>query len=186
MNHINMQTLMRKLGLGVRNSAKRVPQNRRGWGSETEELENRALLSAANCDMSDPPVTAHVARVTHKAAVQFPAIAGNWTFQVNGETFSGPGTADIAQTGRKTLSDIHIEGLADFTSKGRFKRHTPATLTFRMPPLEIPGFPIKVRLTVSLNFPANDLNPTTFTGAVKAPFVGTVATITNGAKVPSP
>ncbi len=176
MNSLNVQKLLSKLGWARQEAAKRVPKNRSTWGSETEELENRALLSAANCDMSEPAVSAQVVQVGRRAVVQYPNISGQWDVTSTGQ-FNGSGVANITQDGRKVVSTINIEGLGEFTSKGTFKRREPFTLKFRTPRLDIPDVPIDLRLTVQINFPSGNLNPTTFTGTVRAPFVGTVANL---------
>ena len=175
MSQISLQNLLCKIGLGEWFARKRLPKARNGWGNETEQLENRALLSAARCDMSDPGTSAHVARVERKAAVQFPAINGTWNVTVEGQ-FSGSGTVIITQSGKKINAQVSLEGLPQFEAKGTLKAKTPFTLNYKTPKLEIPGFPA-VSLTLTINFPAGNLSPSTFTGNVKAPVVGTVASL---------
>ena len=177
MNPLNVHKLLSKLGWRRQESAKRIPKNRNTWGSETEQLENRALLSAASCDMSEPAVSAQVAQAgRRRAPVQYPDIAGQWNVTSTGR-FSGAGTVTITQTGKTVTSTINIEGLGEFTSTGTFKRREPFVLKFKTPRLDIPDTSIDLRLSVQINFPTGNLNPTTFTGTVKAPFVGTVANL---------
>ena len=176
MNPLNVQKLLSQLGWGARESAKRIPKNRNTWGSETEQLENRALLSAASCDMAEPAVSAQVAHARRRAPVQYPDIAGQWDVTATGQ-FEGTGTVNITQDGKRVTSTINIEGIGEFTAKGTFKRREPFVLKFRTPRLDVPDFPIDVRLSVQINFPSGNLTPTTFTGTVKAPFVGTVGTL---------
>ncbi len=177
MSFRNIKTLMYQLGLAGSPAAKRIPRNRNVWGTETEELENRALLSAANCDLSEPPVANQVARIARRTPVQFPAVSGNWNVQAGGEFFNGTGTAVISQDGRKVTAIISIDGFGEFETKGTFKRRTPSSLTFKTPRLDIPDVPIDLRLKVTINFPPSELEPTTFTGTIRAPFVGTVGTL---------
>ncbi len=173
-----MRNLLSKLGL-TGQPAKRISKPRQGWGIQTELLEDRALLSAASCDMADPHVKAHVSHATEKAMVTYPNVAGHWNVTVTGQ-IQGTGTVDIVQTGKKhnkIVSTIHVTGFDTFEIKGTFKAKTPFTLSGSSPKLEVPEFPIPVKLTLTINFPAGNPNPTTFTGTVKAPFVGTVASI---------
>ena len=182
MSFRNIQTLMFKLGLAGSPAAKRIPRNRNVWGTETEELENRALLSAANCDVSEPAVSSHVARIARKTPVQFPAVSGNWNVEASGQFFNGTGTAIISQDGKKVTAIISIDGFGEFETKGTFKRRTPSSLTFKTPRLDSPDVPIDLRLKVTINFPPSDLDPTSFTGTIRAPFVGQVGNL-DGTKV---
>jgi hypothetical protein len=74
--------------------------------------------------------------------------------------------------------NVNIEGLDGFTTTATFKKRSPNVLTSKSPRINVPDFPIKIKLTISITFPAGNLNPTTFTGSVKAPFVGTVSNLT--------
>lgn len=175
-----MHNLLSKLGL-IGQPAKRISKPRQGWGIQTEMLEDRALLSAATCDMPDSDVKAHVSHAEQKRmAVQYPNVAGHWNLTITGQ-FQGTGTVDIVQSGKKhnkLVSTIHITGFETFQTQGTLKAKTPFTITASSPRLDVPEFPIPVKLTLTINFPQGNLNPTTFNGTVKAPFVGTVASIT--------
>ncbi|MDB5334668.1 MAG: hypothetical protein JWN70_287 [Planctomycetaceae bacterium] len=173
-----MRNLLSKLGLIVE-PAKRISKPRQGWGIQTEQLEDRALLSAATCNMPDPGVKAHVSHADQKAMATFPNVAGHWNVTVTGQV-SGTGTIDVVQSGKKhnkITTTVHVAGVPTFETSGTFKAKTPFSLSGSSPKLELPGFPIPVKLTLTITFPAGNLNPTTFTGTVTAPFVGTVATI---------
>lgn len=173
-----MRNLLSKLGL-TGQAAKRISKPRQGWGSQTELLEERALLSAASCDMPESAVVAHVAHGKKAMPVVYPNIGGNWNIQVSGE-FQGTGSVAITQSGKKhnqidTL--ITIQGLGTFGTHGTLSKKTPFEISGKTPKLDLPGFPIKVSLTVTISFPPGNLNPTTFSGTAKAPFVGNVATL---------
>jgi hypothetical protein len=156
---------------------RRVLKVRSGWGIETEQLEQRALLSAANSSAALENPVADVSTVSRKATpTQFPTVSGVWNVTSSGE-FSGSGTVTMTQQGAKVTSVVAIEGLETFTLVGRFKKKSPDELTAKSPRLAVPGFPIDVRLTITITFPSGDLNPTTFAGDVKAPFVGSVASL---------
>jgi hypothetical protein len=156
---------------------RRVLKVRSGWGIETEQLEQRALLSAANSSAALENPVADVSTVSRKATpTQFPTVGGVWNVTSTGE-FSGSGTVTMTQKGAKVTSVVAIEGLETFTLVGRFKKKSPDELTAKSPRLAVPDFPIDVRLTITITFPSGNLNPTTFMGDVAVPFVGSVASL---------
>ncbi|MDB5391048.1 MAG: hypothetical protein JWM11_6694 [Planctomycetaceae bacterium] len=160
--------------------AKRVLRLRNGWGIETEQLENRALLSAANPNgVVEHTDAADVGIVAPRKAqpVHFPSVQGTWNVTSTGE-FSSSGTVTMTQNGAKVTSVVAIEGLETFTLVGRFKKKSPNELTAKSPRIAVPDFPVDVRLSISITFPQGNLAPTSFTGDVRAPFVGSVATLT--------
>ena len=177
MNYFNLQQLAFTLGLSEQPSAKRVVKKRSGWGIETEQLENRALLSASGRGAGNHEAEAHVVGVNRRAPVQFPAISGTWNVTATGD-FAGSGVVNITQNGKKVTSTIQIDGLGTFTATGTFRNGKPFELTSKTPRMELPGAPIKLRLTIAITFPQGNLNPTTFSGQVKVPFAGTVASLT--------
>ena len=177
-----------RIGLVSRPAAKRVPLSRRTWGqtfgSEGEQLESRALLSAANCEITaEPTVAAEVARevaAVPRKAFAVPNVQGTWNVTATSEYF-GNGTVTMVQSGKTVTSTVSIQDLPTFTLKTNFKKNAPNVLSQKSPRIEVPGVPIDIRVTIKITFPANDPNPTTFTGAASVPFVGTVGTLT-GAK----
>lgn len=175
-------TLLRRLGWMGAQPAKRIARQQRVWGTETEQLENRALLSAANKCVVLDDAPADVATLKSAKKVQAPVtnVAGSWTVSISGAV-SGSGTVTFTQQGRRVTGTLHlgIAGFENIKSTASFKAKTPSHIEFttpRVPIEQLDGF--KLRLKIKLDFPSGQVNPTTFTGVVTAPFAGNVATVT--------
>lgn len=170
---------LRRMGWMVyRGPRRRVAKLRMGWGSETEQLENRALLSAANHGaLLENQTAAELAPVSRKAQpVQFPNVQGTWNVTSTGK-FNSTGTVTMTQNGSQVTSLISIDGLEPFTLVGKFKRHSPNEITKRSPRISVPDFPIDVRLKIQIHFPSGNLDPNSFSGTVKGPFGISVANL---------
>lgn len=178
MNYTHLQKALGKLGFGSVQPLKRTLKLPGGWGGQSEELESRALLSAAARGGVADHSSAEVAKVHRKDPVVYPDVAGTWDLQVQGE-FEGTGTVVMTQTdgGRTVTSLVTIPGFEQFTLVDKFKPKQRFELNSKSPRLDVPDFPLNVKLRVIINFPEGNLSPGTFTGSVRAPFVGEVATL---------
>lgn len=182
MRFLNWQACLERLGLVSSVSKKRVSKLRSRWGIEGEQLENRALMSAANeLAVGDAPVAAEVQTVARKAQPQYPTVSGTWNVVATSEYF-GDGTVTMVQDGKRVTSTVTIQDLPSFDLKATFKRRSPNVLSSKSPRIEVPGVPIDIRVTITITFPQGNLTPATFTGSAKVPFVGTVGTLV-GTKV---
>lgn len=177
---LKMRTLLGKLGFQSDLPSKRTVSSELKWASDPEQLEERALLSAAaHHGGSSGNLTAEIASLDRKDPVVYPNVAGHWNLQVQGE-FEGNGTVMMTQTdgGRTVTSQVTIPGFQQFTLVDKFKKKNPTELDSKSPRLDVPDFPLDVRLRIIIEFPQGNASPTTFTGSVQAPFVGQVATLT--------
>lgn len=166
---------------GTHRAASRKPRVSKVWSTEAEHLENRALLSATHHQGIAEQAPAEVDTVSRRAApVQFPSVSGTWNVTSTGE-ISKNGTVTITQNGPKISCLIAIQDIEPFTLKDKFTRHAPNEITKKSPRIAVPGYSIEFRVTIHINFLSSSLNPLTFKGTVKAPFVGTVANL-NGTK----
>lgn len=179
MQNSSLRHWLQRVGVIGTRPTKRAVKLRSGWGIEAEELENRALLSAANQSaLAENPVAAEVASAAKKAPVQFPNVAGTYNLTLTGK-YAGTGTVTMTQDGAKVTSVVNVDvaGLDSFTTTATFKKRSPNVLTSKSPRMDLPGSPIPLKLTIQITFPSGNLNPTTFTGAVKVPFFGTASNL---------
>jgi hypothetical protein len=182
MSLLNWRTCFQRFGLFMPRASRRIPKLRSGWGTESEQLENRALLSAGRhrAMAVDRSVAAEVRQESRKAQpVQFPNVQGTtWNLAVTSE-YVGNGTVTMQQSGRggkKVVSTITIEDLPTFTTTATFKKKSPNELNSKSPRIEVPGVPIDLRVEFTIRFPNGEPNPTTFNGSASVVFVGTIAT----------
>lgn len=176
-----MGTLLRRLGWMNAQPAKRIARQQRVWGTETEQLENRALLSAANkvVDLDDAPADVATLKAQKRVPIPITNVTGAWTVSVSGAV-SGTGVVSFTQKGRRVTATLQlgIPGFENFKSVANFRPKSPSHIEFKTPRIaieELDGF--RLRLTIKLDFPQGQVTPTTFSGVVTAPFVGAVATV---------
>lgn len=194
MSQSSWSALWEKLGLAASQPSKRTEKGRIGWGTQTEQLENRALLSAATCPV-DPnaPAETAVQRNVHerkKPPVVFPTINGTWDVTVTGGQFNGAtGSAVISVTRPKATrppvitSVVNITGVPAIHSSGKFNTKNNHLIEGSAN-LDIPGFGNhKVNLTITFD-PGND--PQHFTGKVAIGKAITLATFTGTLRTTPP
>lgn len=159
------------LGLGNVQARRRIAKPRGSWGSETELMESRALLSAVGGLAREAPVAAEVAIGSPRASFTYPNVAGQW--HVTGEGIEGDVT--ITQTNTKVTSNISLMGI-DVTMKGKFKKTAPTELSGSTKVVNPLGGG-KLKVDVHIQFGPGS-NPTTFTGEVTVPSLGITIALT--------
>ena len=103
------------MGIGNVQARRRIVRAQGCWGTETERMENRALLSAASGLHALSHATAEVA-AEPKAAFSYPNVNGSW--HVTGDA---SGDATLTQTKNKVVSNISAMGI-NVTMKGHFTK----------------------------------------------------------------
>lgn len=163
------------LGLETIQATRRVAKARGNWGTETERMENRALLSAVGGRLHPAPLAAEVAAADPKASFTYPNVAGNWTV-----TGDASGDATLTQTKNKVNATITAMGL-EVSMKGKFTKAHPHELSGTAHvPNPITG---KGKLAVKVHIEFGELsNPTTFTGEVTVVKLGASLNV-SGTKV---
>lgn len=136
---------------------RRNPVGRKHWSYQAENLEDRALLSAAAIA---PDTVMEVAPANAKAAVQFPQVAGTWDIEVVGQ---GTGTAIVTQNGAQVTVTFQAPGLGNIVLNGHFTRAHSHELSGRAH-LTLPEIG-RVRIQSEITFPENAESPLTFTGS---------------------
>ena len=152
------EKLGRVAGLFSGEPRRRIVKLRGGFGTETELMENRALLSASSglCSVSDTAIVSRIGR-----AAFTPPDVNNSTWTVSGDA---TGSAHFTQTKNKVTVQVEALGMT-VTAKGRFKASAPNELhgTVRVPnPITGKG---KLAVKVNITF-ENNPTPQTFTGSV--------------------
>jgi hypothetical protein len=187
MNRSNWTALWEKLGLVGAYPVKRVEKAKIRWGSHTEELENRALLSAATHHVDATAADMNVVDRA-KTPVIYPTIAGTWNVTITGGQLSGGGTAVITVTQKKPTSVPAINSVVTLTgvpvihSSGKFDKvdHSVISGTAKV---NIPGFGAHT-VTLKITFaPGN--NPTSFSGTVSIGKSAPLVTFTGALSTPT-
>lgn len=106
--------LCNALGFGNVEGRRRIAKPRGNWGSETERMESRALLSASGLGHRHSHVAAEVATIEPRAKFTPPDVKGSWT--VSGDI---SGTAEVQQNGTKLTATVNAMGLT-IQAKGHF------------------------------------------------------------------
>ncbi|MDB5392103.1 MAG: hypothetical protein JWM11_7749 [Planctomycetaceae bacterium] len=169
MSQSNWIALWEKLGLVGAYPTKRVEKAQVRWGTQTEELENRALLSAATHPV-DTSATVEAATNKHmKPPVVYPTIAGSWHVTATGVIGDTAGTAVITVTQKKPNSKpvitsvITVEGVSAIHSTGKFDTENDHVISGKAK-VAIPGVG-NPTVTLKITFDPGT-NPTHFSGTV--------------------
>lgn len=153
-------SLFAPLSVTARQSAKRVPQTRAFWGMELEQLESRALLSAAAMQVDDP-APAEVIKLGRKNVVVIPSVQGQWNVNVSGASHPGTAMATVTQTGTKGTISLSYANFDSVTFVGKLNTKNQFIGSAKVP---LNGKNVTVKITATFGAGAS---PTTFTGVVK-------------------
>lgn len=162
--------ILKHLGVNSSTSIRRIVKQSSVWNFEIEQLESRALLSAASRNVWTDVSSAEIATVSRKAQPVFPNVAGTWNVVTTSEYF-GSGTVTMTQSGKTVNLTVTLEDLPTFTVKATFKRHSPNELTAKSKRIEVPGSAVLVRLAFKIDFATGNQSPTTFNATVNAPVI---------------
>jgi hypothetical protein len=186
MNQSNWTAFWEKLGLVGAYPVKRVEKAKIRWGSHTEELENRALLSAATHHVDATAADTDVVD-RKKMPATYPTIAGAWAVTVTGGQFAGSGTAVITVTQKKPTSAPVITSVVNITnvpaihSSGKFDKADHSVISGKAK-VAIPGFGSPT-VTLTITF-APGANPTSFSGTVSIGKSPPLVTFSGALQVP--
>ena len=161
--------LFGQLRLASKRPVKRIVKSQNGWGIETEQLEDRALLSATGrcAAMADSGVVADVAR-SHSKAMEVPNVGGLWSVSVASGELPFSNNVNFIQNGKVVTGSYSSQGATvDITAKlkgpGLTQAKVAATVHFSGQTFNLKG----IQVTYSNNF-------TQFDGSKSFPSIGLV------------